>query len=219
MKKFKALFLNENFMRVWLAVSLLCGITSLAMLFLSREATLFGCFEKLVRMFATVMLWVGFSRFRWDAVKGLMGSLLFCLMYEEGLLVLGDLWGGTADFDAYLAVGIQGSLFLAAETAGFAMTLLITLNHYIIDLSPHGNMGNVMFNQIAIIFKVLIYVSLMIVNPMLDLTNAYMLNKGFEYLSDLAMIIILVCVETQINDFKALRHELMSKKRSRQRHE
>ncbi len=211
-------FLNEIVMRNVSIISAVCGLISIIILSVSHELTLLLLFEKTVKLVITLLTLWAFSRFHWDVMKGMMGGLLFCLMYQEGFLVLGQLWGETVDFDAYLIMGVQGSLYLAAQSMSFMMTIIITVNHFIIDYSRIGNFGNLIFNQISIIFKIILYISLIVINIFLNLPHQLQINAGFEYISDLAIVIMLICIESQLDSFKAIKHELLMEKMDKEGH-
>jgi len=205
-------FLNENVMKAASIISVLCGLAALVIYGISGRLTLLILFEKLTKITTTLVLYRAFSRFHWDAVRGMMGGVLFCLLYQEGYLVLGSLWGGTVDFDAYLIMGVPGSLYLAAESMSFLTTMIITVNHFIIDYGHIGNLRNVMLNQITILFKILLYLLLMIVNRFLDLPAAQLAAKGISYIADLGIVVIMICIESQLDDFKTIRSELLRDK-------
>lgn len=211
-------FLNEIVMRNVSILSAVCGLISMIILMASHELTLLLLFEKTVKIVITLLILWAFSRFHWDIMKGMMGGLLFCLMYQEGFLVLGKLWGETVDFDAYLIMGVQGSLYLAAQSMSFMMTIIITVNHFIIDYSRVGNFGNLIFNQISIIFKIILYISLIIINCFLNLPHILQINAGLEFISDLAIVIMLICIESQLDSFKAIKHELLTEKINKEGH-
>lgn len=194
-------------------LSVIFNLISLAVLGLYGHLDLMGVFEKIVKIIMTLLTLWTFQSLRWDAMKGMLGGILFSLLYQEAILVLGGLWGETSDFDYYLIMGVQGSLYLAAQTTSFMMTVIIILNHFVIDYSHWGNYANLIFNRISIIFKIILYVSLMIINGTLDLPVFLQVNAGLEYAADLAMIIVVICIETQLDSFRSLRHELLEEKR------
>ena len=209
------LFWNEKLMRNISLISIICGIVSLIILCISNKLGLLLAFEKVVKIVITLLVLRSFSQFRWDVMKGMMGGLLFALLYQESFLVLGRLWGETSDFDFYLIMGVQGSLYLAAQSMSFLMTVIIILNHFIIDYSRIGNYRNVLFNQISIIFKVLLYILLMIVNVFLNQPLLIQINSGIEYISDLCIVILIICIETQLDGFKTIRQDLLKDKKMR----
>lgn len=210
-------FLNEKLMRNVSIVSVIAGIISLCLMIISHEITPLLLFEKIVKILITILTLWWFTKFHWDAVKGMMGGLLFALLYQESFLVLGRLWGETSDFDAYLIMGVQGSLFLAAMSMNFLMTVIITINHFIIDYSRIGNYGNVIFNQMSIVFKILLYICLMIINLFLETSLSIQISSGFDYVSDLCIVIMIICIETQLDSFKRIREELIQSKREMQK--
>lgn len=212
------MFLNENLMKYISILSAICGFISLILLRLSGELTLLLAFEKIVKIGVTLLTLWAFSKFHWDVMKGMMGALLFALVYQEAFLVLGRLWGETSDFDSYLIMGVQGSIYLAAQSMSFLMTIIIIINHFVINYSRVGNFGNVMFNQISIIFKILLYVLLMIVNVFLNQPLLIQINSGIEYIADLAIVVLVICIETQLDSFKVIKQELLSEKKQRGGH-
>lgn len=212
-------FLDERLMKNVAILSVISGIISFITLFCFSDVELLLVFERIVKVVITLLTLWAFSKFHWDVMQGLMGALLFALLYQEGFLVLGKLWGETSDFDAYLIMGVQGSLFLAAQSMSFMMTIIIIINHFVIDYSRIGNLGNVIFNQISIIFKILLYIFLMVINVFLNQPIYAQINSGFEYLSDLCIVILVICIETQLDNFKEIKQELLKAKKKEGSHE
>ena len=208
-------FLDEVVMRNIAIVSALCGLISLVLLVVSNGLELLLAFEMLVKIVITLFTLWAFSRFHWNMMQGLMGGLLFALFYQESFLVLGKLWGETSDFDTYLIMGVQGSLYLSAQSMSFLTTFIIIVNHFIINYSRRGNFGNVIFNQITIIFKILLYLFLIGINMFLNQSLFMQLQSVFEYISDLCIIILVICIETQLDNFKNIRQELLQDKKNR----
>lgn len=208
-------FLDEIVMRNIAVISALCGLISLVLLVVSKGVELLPAFEMLVKIVITLFTLWAFSRFHWNMMQGLMGGLLFALFYQESFLVLGKLWGETSDFDTYLIMGVQGSLYLSAQSMSFLMTFIIIVNHFIINYSRRGNYGNVIFNQITIIFKILLYIFLIGINMFLNQSLFMQLQSVFEYISDLCIIILVICIETQLDNFKNIRQELLQDKKNR----
>lgn len=205
-------FLDEVVMRNIAIVSALCGLISLVLLVVSNGFELLLAFEMLVKIVITLFTLWAFSRFHWNMMQGLMGGLLFALFYQESFLVLGKLWGETSDFDTYLIMGVQGSLYLSAQSMSFLTTFIIIVNHFIINYSRRGNFGNVIFNQITIIFKILLYLFLIGINMFLNQSLFTQLQLVFEYISDLCIVILVICIETQLDNFKIIRQELLKDK-------
>lgn len=214
--KIKTTFLSERLMRNASILSVIFGIATLVVMFVNHALTLLSAFEIIAKLLLTILTLWSFSKFRWDVTKGMIGSLLFALLYQESFLVLGQLWGSTKDFDTYLIMGVQGSLYLAAQSMSFMMTIIIIVNHFIIGYSNVGNWGNVVLNQLSIIFKIILYVSLLVINGFMDLPIHRQLAAGFEYAADLAIIIMFICVESQFDSFNAIRHELLMEKRQKE---
>ena len=177
--------------------------------------TMMMVFEKSVKVLIAALSMWSFSRFHWDVMKGMMGGMLFSLLYQEAYLVLGVLWGATADFDAYLIMGVEGSLYLAAQTMGLMMTFIITANHFIIEYSRKGNPRNLVFNKLSILFKLALYAALMLINCFLDRPAHQLAYAGLGYVADFAIVIMLVCIEAQLDSFKAIKQELLQAKRGR----
>ena len=208
----ESIFLNEHLMT---AACICAAVMSAISFYLIRiDGDSFARFEILVKLVTTVAMYFAFKYYNWDVAKGLMGSVLFCLMYEEAYLVLAGLWG-EEDFDTYLTVGVQGSLYLAAAGMSFLMTIIITINHFMINYAKGGNPENVILNRMAIIFKFVVYIFILITNSMLGFEPVVLWKNALLYLTDMAVILLLVCIESQFDSFKVLRQELLKAKRER----
>lgn len=213
----EALFLSERLLKIISIISVLCGAISLIFLGISQDAQLLVIFEKIVKIMITILTFAAFTKYHWDAMQGMIGGLLFALLYQEAFLVLGKLWGETSDFDTFLIMGVQGSLYLAAQSMSFLMTVIIVVNHFVINYSRFGNLANVIFNQISIIFKIVLYIFLMIINVFLKQKMAIQIASGMEYVSDLCIVIMVICIETQLDNFKTLKQELLKAKKEKER--
>ena len=213
-KKSESIFLNESFMVLIWIIALVTGLVSLY--FCLREGETFELFELLTKLITAAAMYLAFRFFKWDVVKGLMGGVLFCLMYQEAYLVLAKLWG-EQDFDAYLVVGVQGSLYLAAAGMTFLMTVIITVNHFFINYSSHGNPKNVILNRMALIVKFAVYILLFAANSQLGFPAAVLWKNALRYLTDIAILLLLVSVESQFDSFNVLRQELLKAKRERRK--
>ena len=100
--RIEALFLSERCMAVVCAFIAFMGLISLVLF--RNEMELFEIFGLLVKVVTAVMIYFAFRSYKWDAAKGLLGSVLFSLMYHEAYLVLVKLW--SQDFDTYLVAGV-----------------------------------------------------------------------------------------------------------------
>lgn len=211
----ESLFINENTMKYATIIAVICGIASVAVMGYFHEMTLVILFEKTIKVLISGLALWSFIRYHWDVMKGIMGGLLFSLLYQEAYLVLGNLWGATADFDAYLIMGVEGSLYLAAQTMSLMMTFIIIINHFIIEYSRKGNPKNLVFNKLSILFKLALYLALIVINIFLDLPSHQLVYAGLGYVADFAVVIMLVCIEAQLDSFKAIKQELLQAKRKR----
>ena len=167
--RLEKVFLNERFMAAVCIVMAAAGLVSLVFCFRDQDA--FEIFALLIKLVTAVNMFLAFRSFKWDAAKGLMGGVLFCLMYQDAHLALARLWS-EQNFDAYLAAGVQGSLFLAGAGMNLLMTVIITANHFFINYSTHGNPKNVILNRIALVFKLAVCILLMVTNSLLGFSSA-----------------------------------------------
>ena len=210
--RLEKVFLSERFMAAVCMVMTAAGVVSLALFF--KEQDVFEKFALLVKLVTAVAMFLAFRSFKWDAAKGLMGGVLFCLMYQDAYLTLGRLWS-EQNFDAYLASGVQGSLFLAGAGMNLLMTIIITANHFFINYTTHGNPKNVILNRIALVFKLAVCVLLMVTNSLLGFSTVLRWTHSVQYLMDIALLVLVACLEAQFDSFNALRQELKKLKRER----
>ena len=211
-KKSESFFLNERFMAVTCIIVLVTGLVSLY--FSLRDEDAFEVFELLTKLVTATAMYFAFRYFKWDVAKGLMGGVLFCLMYQEAYLVIVRLWS-EQDFDTYLVAGVQGSLYLAAAGMSFLMTVIITINHFFINYSYRGNPKNMIFSRMALTVKFAVYILLFAANSQLGFAHSVLWKNALWYLTDMAILLLLVSVESQFDSFNALRQELRKEKRER----
>ena len=209
-KKTESVFLSERFMTAACCFVVAAG---LVMLYLCiRERDSLAVFETLTKLVTTVAMYLAFRFYKWDVAKGLMGGVLFCMMHQEANLLLARLWS-EQNFDTYLVAGVQGSLYLASAGMTFLMTLIITINHFFINYASNGNPKDVILNRMAILFKFGVYILLFIANSQLGFAEATLWKNAMQYVCDIAILLLLVSVESQFDSFKILRKELLSQKR------
>ena len=210
--RLEKIFLNERFMAAACIMMATAGVVSLVFCF--REQDAFEIFALLVKLVTAVTMFLAFRSFKWDSAKGLMGGVLFCLMYQDAHLALARLWS-EQNFDAYLASGVQGSLFLAGAGMNLLMTVIITANHFFINYSTHGNPKNVILNRIALVFKFSVCILLIVTNSLLGFSSALRWTHSVQYLMDIALLVLVACLEAQFDSFNALRQELKQLKKER----
>ena len=212
-KRLEKAFLSERFMAAVCIIMAAAGAASLVFCFMEQDA--FEIFVLLVKLVTAVNMFLAFRSFKWDAAKGLMGGVLFCLMYQDAHLALAGLWS-EQNFDAYLASGVQGSLFLAGAGMNLMMTVIITANHFFINYSTRGNPKNVILNRIALVFKLAVCILLMVTNSMLGFSSILRWTHSVQYLMDIALLVLVACLEAQFDSFNALRRELKQMKREKE---
>ena len=210
--RLEKIFLNERFMAAVCIMMAAAGVVSLVFCFMEQDA--FEIFALLVKLVTAVTMFLAFRSFKWDAAKGLMGGVLFCLMYHDAHLVLARLWSGQ-NFDTYLASGVQGSLFLAGAGMNLLMTVIITANHFFINYSTRGNPKNVILNRIALVYKLAVCILLILTNSLLGFSTVLRWTHSVQYLMDIALLVLVACLEAQFDSFNRLRQELKKMKQER----
>lgn len=95
------------------------------------------------------------------------------------------------------------------------MTIIITANHIFINYTTHGNPKNVILNRIALVFKLAVCVLLMVTNNLLGFSTVLRWTHSVQYLMDIALLVLVGCLEAQFDSFNALRQELKKLKRER----
>ncbi len=206
----ESLFLNEYLMAAACIFAAAGSIASIVLIRLTGGS--FEMFGVVLKLVTAVTMYLAFRNYSWDVAKGLMGGVLFCLMYQEAYLVLGRLWG-EEDFDTYLVAGVQGSIYLAAAGMSFLMTIIIAINHFMINYAKRGNPENVILNRIAIIYKLAVCLVLLITNSILGLSGIILWKNALQYLTDIAIILLIVSIESQFDSLKTLRQELLKQKK------
>ena len=210
--RLEKIFLNERFMAAVCIMMAAAGVVSLVFCFMEQDA--FEIFALLVKLVTAVTMFLAFRSFKWDAAKGLMGGVLFCLMYHDAHLVLARFWSGQ-NFDTYLASGVQGSLFLAGAGMNLLMTVIITANHFFINYSTRGNPKNVILNRIALVYKFAVCILLILTNSLLGFSTVLRWTHSVQYLMDIALLVLVACLEAQFDSFNRLRQELKKMKQER----
>lgn len=211
-KEHKSIFLNEHFMAATCVFVVVTGLATSYFYFVEND--IFGVFGLLAKLVTAVAMFFAFKFFKWDAAKGFMGGVLFSLMYQEGYLALDRLLG-EQNFETYLMVGVQGSLYLSAASMTFCMTIIITINHFMIDYMQRSDMKNVIFNRIAIGFKLAAYVLLIVANSQLGLSSSIVWENALQNLSDAALLVLFISVESQLDSFRVMRREMQAERRKR----
>ncbi|MBP3204412.1 MAG: hypothetical protein J6M66_03195 [Lachnospiraceae bacterium] len=208
--RLEKIFLSERFMAAACAFMTVAGLVSLFFCFMEQDA--FEIFALVIKLVTATAMFQAFRAFKWDVAKGLLGGVLFCLMYQEAHLAIDRLWK-VENFDVYLIAGVQGSLFLAGAVMNLVMTIIITLNHFFINYSIHGNPKNVILNRIALVFKFAVCILLVAANSRLGFSTDLRWNQSLQYLMDMALLLLVTCLEAQFDSFNMLRQELRKRTR------
>ncbi len=208
-KKRESIFLSEKLMAAVCAFITAAGLLSL-ILFRSHMDP-FEIFGVIVKVVTAVTIFFAFRSYKWDVAKGLLGGVLFSLMYHEAYVVLAKLW--SQDFDTYLIAGVWGSLYLAAAGMSLWMTVIITVDHFIVNYTLRSNPKNLILNRIAITFKFVTYIFLLTANSRLGFSASLMWKNAIESLTDMAILLLVIMTETQFDTFKKLRQELLAARR------
>ena len=212
--RIEMLLMDERCMAVMCIFVVASSLVSLIICF--REGDSFSTFALLVKVLTAASMYLSFHYFKWDVAKGLMGGVLFCLLYQEAYVVFVRLWG-EQNFDTYLVAGIHGSLYLAGAGMNFVMTAIMTVNHFFLSYASHGSRKHIILSQITIVFKFLVYFLLVVANSRLNIPQSMRWNNSLQYLTDRALLLLLVGLEAQFNSFNITRQELLAKKRERRR--
>ena len=205
----ESIFLSEKLMTAVTAFIAAAGLISL--IFFRSEMDLFEIFGLLVKIVTSAAIYFAFRGYKWDVAKGLLGGVLFSLMYNEAYLVLAKLWA--QDFDTYLIAGVWGSLYLAAAGMSLWMTLIITVDHFIVNYTLQSNPKNLILNRFSIVFKFISYILLLTANSQLKFSTLMIGKNAIESLIDMAILLLVIMTETQFDTFKKLRQELLAAKR------
>ena len=209
-KKKSSIFLSEIFMGLTCLLTVAAGVASLIICIAQKDS--FAAFGLVIKLVTAVSMYQAFRFFKWDVCKGLMGGVLFSILYHEAYLFLVQLLG-EQDFDTYLVAGVEGSIYLAFAGMAFLMTIIITINHFFINYAVHGNPKDMILNRMALLFKMGVYVLLFAANSRLDFASGVLWKNALQYLTDLFLLLLLVSVESQFDSFNALRQELRKAKR------
>ena len=202
----ESIFLSEKLRAA--VTAFVAGAGLIALIFFRSEMDLFEIFGLVVKLVTSIDLFFAFKFYKWDVAEGLLGGILFSLLYNEGYLVLGKLW--TQDFDTYLIEGVWGSLYLAAAGMSLWMTLIITVNHFIVNYNIKSNLKNLILNQFSIVFKFVSYILLLTANSRLGFSASVIGKNIIVSHIDMAILLLVIMTETQFDSFIKLRQELLA---------
>ena len=207
--RIEEVFLSEGFMVGTCILMVVAGLISFIFCFMEQDS--FEMFALMIKLITATAMFFAFRSYKWDAAKGLMGGVLFCLMYQDAHLALDKLWK-TESFDVYLISGVQGSVFLAGADMNLLLSVIITLNHFFINYSSRGNPKNVILNRIVLAFKFAVCILLVAANSRLGFSTDLRSNQSLQYLMDIALLLLVACMEAQLDSFNVLRQELRNEK-------
>lgn len=79
----------------------------------------------------------------------------------------------------------------------------------------HGNTKNVILNRMALAFKFAVCILLVTANSQLGFSADLLWNYSLRYLMDIALLLLVTCMEAQFDSFNVLRQELRKEKQER----
>ena len=71
-------------------------------------------------------------------------------------------------------------------------------------------------NRIALVFKLAVCILLMVTNSLLGFSSALRWTRSIQYLMDIALLVLVACLEAQLDSFNRLRQELRQMKREKE---
>ena len=101
-------FFNENVFSGSVLIEAALIIATLICARLASSLSLYTIFEILVRSMLIMGLYRAYKKQNIFIMSGLVAGLLFCILYREANLVLGDLLSFSVD--KYIMMGFKGSL-------------------------------------------------------------------------------------------------------------
>ena len=120
-------------------------------------------------------------------------GLLLCMLSVQSRYALGDL--ANVDSEVYIAMGLQGFVFLAVERMILFVQTLICINHFVIHTSRRQGRTRMFVNRAAILFLLaLVFVQLSIA-PSLTFDWDYIMNIWTLHLDELLIFILVMTAE------------------------
>ena len=99
----------------------------------------------------------------------------------------------------------------------FVMTVIIAINHFLVAYATGGSQKHIIFSRIAVLFKFLVYILLVAANSRLTISRFLQWNNSLQYLTDRALLLLLIGIQTQFNSFNVMRQDLLKAKREGRR--
>lgn len=128
---------------------------------------MFTMFEIIIRSLLLVSLFRAHKSDNVFLMSGIAAGLLFCILYREANLVLGNLM--TLSVHEFIMMGFKGSLYLCISMSILFLECIMVYNHFSINVTHINGMTKLMVNQISAFMLFVMLIVQVLSNIFLDI--------------------------------------------------
>lgn len=180
-------FFNENVFSGSVLIEAALIIATLICARLASSLSLYTIFEILVRSLLIMGLYRAYKKQNIFIMSGLVAGLLFCILYREANLVLGDLLSFSVD--KYIMMGFKGSLYLCISMSILFLECIMVYNHFSVSVRHINGITKLVVNELATLMLFIMLIVQIFSNIFLDLN---LLLRAYYVLATLAEGVLFV---------------------------
>lgn len=142
-----------------------------------------------------------------NVMKGLLGALLMELILNELCYIFGFLRIKIVEeFEMSTALGV---IFVAIEVVFFTLQVILFINHFVINSDHHSSPVKVRFNQKVLfcLMSTIIVQEMFSIATLSSYTAYTVLQQILWFILEISTYGFIICIESKIDEYKALREQ------------
>ena len=142
-----------------------------------------------------------------NVMKGLMGSLLMELILNELCYIFGFLRVKAAE--EFAQSTLLGVLFILIEAVFFTLQVVLFINHFVINSDHHSSPARIRLNRRILfgLMSALVVQEAFSIATLSSYTVFTVLQQVLWFVLEITTYGFIVCVESKIDEYKAIREQ------------
>lgn len=142
-----------------------------------------------------------------NVMKGMMGALLMELILNELCYIFGFL--RVKIVEEFEMSTVLGVIFVAIEAVFFTLQVILFINHFVINSDHHSSPEKVSFNQkiLFCLMASLVVQEAFSIATLSSYTVYTVLQQILWFILEISTYGFIICVESKIDEYKALREQ------------
>lgn len=192
---YKRLFLNKKTFMAAFAVAVALLPVSVGLRAFAGGLTIFNSVNAVLCLLLVIGLRLSYDRENLIRMNGLVSGILMLELSRYAYLAEQILKVGNEEI---VALGFFSCMTLSGYLMICFILILLTLNHFSIDLHRPGGKSRIIVNQLSILFLLVCFAGVTVTGLQMDGNLPKRLTDAVSFLADLALFVDVACCELTI---------------------